>query len=103
MARPFHEVLAEIDSGLLMEQVSEKLATLVRGVLDVEKSGTITLQITVKPNGDGKVIVDGKVTNKVPEKPVDQSFFFARPNGDLTRNSPKQDEAVSSGGLRIAN
>lgn len=100
MARPFHEVLAEIDSGTLLDQVSEKLAELVRGVLDVEKTGSISIQLTVKPNGDGKVIVDGKVVSKVPEKPVDQSFFFARPNGDLTRNSPKQEEVAAAGGIR---
>jgi hypothetical protein len=96
MARPFHEVLAEVDYGTLSTMVSEKLAEVVRNVIEVEKPGQLTLTLTIKPNGDEKVIVDGKVVSKVPEKPVDQSFFFARPDGSLTRNSPKQEEAAAT-------
>lgn len=92
MARPFHEVLAEVDAGTLMDVLSLKLAEVVRGVGEVDKPGEITLKLSIKPNGDGKVMVDGKVTAKVPERPTDTSLFFALPNGDLTRNSPKQEE-----------
>lgn len=102
MVRPFHEVLAEVDSGTLSDLVSEKLAEVVRAVNDVEKPGSITITLTLKPNGENKVIVDGKVVAKSPEKPIDQSFFFARADGSLTRNSPRQEEANTAPAVRDA-
>lgn len=98
MARPFHEVLKEVDAGALLTLLSEKLAEVTAGVVDVEKPGELNLKISIKPNGTGTVFVDGKVTTKVPERPVETSIFFATPEGNLSRNSPKQEEAVQ--GLR---
>ena len=94
MARPFHEFLAEIDAGLLLEQLSKKMAEVVRGVTEVEKLGSLTLTLSVKPNGDGKVFVDARITQKIPEQPVDTSMFFAGADGSLSRNSPRQVETV---------
>jgi hypothetical protein len=92
MARPFHEVISEVDAGRLMQLASEKLAEVVRGVGEVEKPGELTLKLSIKPNGEGKFFVDGKIVTKVPEQPVDTSMFFGDEYGNLSRNSPKQEE-----------
>lgn len=91
MARNFNEILGEIDGGLLQQLLSEKLAEVVRNVGDVEKPGTLTLKLGIKPNGEGKVFIDAKVEAKSPEKPVDTSMFYATPTGDLSRRDPEQE------------
>jgi len=103
MARSLSEILGEIDAGALLEQASEKLAEVVRNVQEVEKPGTFTLTFSIKPNGSNKVFVDAKVTAKSPERAVETSMFFARPNGDLTRQSPKQEEVAAGPRIAVAN
>jgi hypothetical protein len=92
MARPFHEVLAELDYGSVLDTLSAKLASTVQAVDEHQKPGEVTFKLLLKPNGAGKMIVDAKITVKAPETAPDQSLFFARPDGSLTRTSPKQDK-----------
>jgi len=93
LPRPFSEILGELDYGAVSAAATEKLAALVLAVDEHQKPGTLTLTLSVKPNGSGKALVDAKITAKAPEAMPDQSNFFARTDGSLTRTSPKQDEA----------
>jgi hypothetical protein len=90
MARSFHEVIAEVDGELLLEVLARKLAEVTAGVIEVEKAGSITLKLSIKPNGDGKVMIDSDVTAKAPNQPISTSVFYASAAGDLTRNNPAQ-------------
>lgn len=91
MSRPFQDVLAEVDGGLLLETLTKKLAEVTAGVLDVEKNGTLTLKLSIKPNGDGKVMIDSDITAKSPNQPISTSVFFASVDGALTRHNPAQE------------
>lgn len=92
MARDFREILAEINNGGLLAQLGEKMAYLVKEVTSVEKGGTLTIKLSVKPNGDRTVFLDADVTVKAPNAPIETSVFFHKENGDLTRRDPDQDQ-----------
>lgn len=102
MARPFHEVLIELDSGAVAAVLTEKLASLVQAVDEHQKAGTLTLTLAIKPNGAGKAMVDARVKSSPPEGSADTSMFFARPDGSLTRTSPRQDELAAAPAIRAA-
>jgi hypothetical protein len=92
MARPFYEVLAEVDGGLLIERISEKLAAVSVAVGDVQKPGELTIKLSIKPNGAGKFFIDSKVEGKAPDHPIETALFYGDINGNLTRTNPEQEK-----------
>src|SRR5262245_28944212 len=90
--RPFTDVLRDIRKGRVVEAASEELAEVVRGVLDTNKPGELTLKLSVKPQGkgDNAVIVGAKLAAKVPQADLPDALFFADLDGDLLRDDPTQ-------------
>lgn len=90
--RPFTDVLRDIRKGRVVDAATEHLNDVVRGVLDTNKGGEVTLKLTVKPQGkgDNAVIVSAKVSAKVPQADLPDALFFADLDGDLLREDPTQ-------------
>lgn len=89
MKRDFQDVLTDLDSGELHRQLTEELAIVVAACRGTRKAGTLTLKISVKPEGE-KMIVGGEVTTKVPKGATMATMFFASDDGQLTRDDPRQ-------------
>lgn len=90
---PFASWVQEQRSGLLHSEISEKLAEVVAGVLDLSKTGTLTLQIHVAPSKvKGAVEITDKVSAKPPEPDRDAALFYADSRGNLSRRDPRQPE-----------
>jgi hypothetical protein len=64
------DVLRDIRRGKVVEVASEKLQEVVQGVMDTQKSGSLTLKITVKPRGrdENSLIVGVKLTQSIPQQ-----------------------------------
>jgi hypothetical protein len=95
--KPFAAFLQEQRRGGLHGELSEALQELVRAVEEHRKGGSLTLTLSVKPNGDGVVVVTDKVAVKLPEGEKGSSIFFVD-DGNLVRNDPRQttiDDAVA--------
>lgn len=90
--RPFTDVLRDIRKGRVVEAASDQLAEVVRGVLDTNKTGELTLKLSVKPQGknDNAVVVSAKLSTKVPRGDLPDALFFADLEGDLLRDDPTQ-------------
>lgn len=90
--RPFTDVLRDIRKGRVVDSATDKLNEVVRGVLDTNKPGEITLKLIIKPQGkgDNAVIVSAKLAGKVPQADLPEALFFADLDGDLLRDDPTQ-------------
>lgn len=90
--RPFTDVLRDMRKGRVVEAAGVELAEVVKAVLDTNKPGKFTLELTVKPQGkgDNAVIVSAKTATKVPQADLPDALFFADLDGDLLRDDPTQ-------------
>jgi len=72
-------------------ELSEKFNALVKAVQDTGKKGTLSLTFTVGLfDGDpGRVVIDDKITYKVPEHDRKSGIFFPDKNGNLSRTDPE--------------
>lgn len=93
--RPFAAWLTEQRNGSLHAELSEALASVVEAVTELNKQGTVTLKVTVKPIEDGSgaaVFVSDEVKTSPPEPARPQAMFFADSRGNLSRRDPRQVE-----------
>lgn len=89
-ARPFLDLLREHRGGLTHDELSEALNRLVAAVMDERKAGDLTLKVTIKPQGDGAVMVMDEVKLKLPKPTKGTSLFFVTPENNLIRQDPRQ-------------
>lgn len=89
-ARPFAEVLSEVNKGVVADEAASELAKLVTAVLLTGKKGRLTLTIDVAPmaGNDEVMKVSGAVTVRVPRPDAPTSIFYAGGDGVLSRNDP---------------
>lgn len=101
--RPFTDVIRDIRKGRVVDAASEQLAEVVRGVLDTNKGGEITLKLSIKPQGkgDNAVIVSAKLSAKVPQSDLPDALFFADLDGDLLRDDPTQQRMFADASERV--
>ena len=92
MSRPIADVIKELSSGQVYDDLTTKLGEIVTAVLETRKQGELSVKLTVKPNGDGSVRVNADVKQKVPEPARGETLFFATSSGSLIRNDPRQAE-----------
>lgn len=92
MARAFADVVRELSSGQVYDDLTTKLGEVVTAVLETRKAGELGIKLSIKPNGDGSVRVIADVKQKVPEPPRGETLFFATSSGSLVRNDPRQTE-----------
>ena len=85
------DVIHELDSGNVHQDLDDMLHEVVRAVLDTRKAGSVSLKLDIKLNERGsQLVVKGTVSSKVPRKAVESTLFFANEEGDLSRDNPKQ-------------
>lgn len=86
----FHEWLADHARGTLDNELTAELAELVKAVSELEKPGTLTLQLKVDVAGSGgrTVFIAGKVTSKPPVPAPEASIFYVGDGGTLHRDDP---------------
>lgn len=88
----FHEFIKEFKAGHLDAQLSEKLHDLVEAVGRHTAPGKLTLEISLKPKGDGEMMAFAKFKLKAPERDTLESIMFATPENNLIASNPNQPE-----------
>lgn len=86
-------ILTQHNKGRTDRELGEKIAQVVRAVLELEAKGSVTLTLTFEPpkGGDSRaVVVTDKITAKIP-RASGGSIFYASSTGHLTRTDPDQD------------
>lgn len=90
MSRSIAEVLRELTGGQTYEELNSALTEVVAAVGETRKSGSITLKLSIKPNGDNSVIITDEIKSKVPERSRGETLFFTTSGGSLVRQDPRQ-------------
>lgn len=86
----FLHVLSTARSGCLADEASESLHQCVEAARDTGKTAVITLMLTVKPNGHGQVSISDDIKTRVPKLDKGSTILFVTPEGNLTRDDPRQ-------------
>lgn len=90
MSRPFIDVLAELEGGLVASDLTSSLTELTSQVMSVRKGGHLDLKIHVSPNGETSVEVRATIKVAAPEPARERTILFADEYGGLRRENPRQ-------------
>lgn len=80
-------------AGALHNELSDGLAEVVQRVIDLNKAGSLSLNLKVVPAGKGQAAVF--ITDEVKVKPPEdrQAFmYFTDGHGNISRSNPNQPE-----------
>jgi hypothetical protein len=90
--RAFTDVLKEIETGFLEEELSERFAGVVDAVRRQGKAGSLTLTLNVKPvsGAEDMVTMAAAVREKRPTPDRAPSTFFVGRDGSPSKNHPSQ-------------
>lgn len=90
--KPFTDTINAMRFGTLTDDLTTALAELTQRCLNTQRSGTLTLKLTLKPGKAGQIEVIDDVTLKMPKEEKGTSLMFATPEGNLQREDPRQQE-----------
>lgn len=88
--RNFSDILRDVRGGKADDELGDHLRELCEAVAATNKGGSLTLTLTVKPNGPSAVLVEDKATLKRPEAAASATLFFVDDDHNLTRRDPRQ-------------
>ena len=89
----FARMLLELNGGDVEQELSGKLTELVAAVKLVQKKGSMTVTLNVKPATKGGaeiVFVTDEIKSKVPEFDRASTLFFIDDENQLRRQDPRQ-------------
>jgi hypothetical protein len=90
---PFASWVQEQRGGLLHSELSELLASVTASVIELGKTGSLQLTISITPSKiRGAVEISDKVVAKPAEPDRDAALFYADGTGNLSRRDPRQPE-----------
>lgn len=92
MSRAFADVLRDLAGGTTYEELGTRLTEVVQAVMETRKTGSLTIALKVKPNGESSVIITDEIKSKIPEGTRGETLFFATSAGTLVRDDPRQEK-----------
>ncbi|MGQ9945976.1 hypothetical protein [Pseudomonas aeruginosa] len=92
MKRPFLDTLRDVESGGLLDELTDAQHSLIDVIRLTNKAGELTIKLTYKPEGAGQMTIKADVKTKEPVLARGTSLFFLTPEGNLSRRDPRQQE-----------
>jgi hypothetical protein len=89
-ARSFNDTIVALRYGTLHDDLSNELNKLVATVSNTMKGGELTLKLKLKPGKGGQIEIIDDIVVKAPKEEKGTSIMFATPEGNLTREDPRQ-------------
>lgn len=92
--RPFFDTLRDIRAGAVLDELAAQMQTLVHAVQVCNAGGTLTLTLEVKPmkGSTEAVVVADSIKVKAPHIKSSGTVMFPTPEGNLSRQHPRQTE-----------
>jgi len=87
--RAFAQLITEIESGLLHDDLSRQAQILAAKVHETGRAGELVLKIGLKPEGEA-ITVQAEIVVKPPKEKRRKSIFFTDDSGNLRRENPRQ-------------
>ncbi len=86
----FLDNLTSYGVGYLVGEMAEHQQKIVEAVKETGRTGSVTLKLSYKMNGEKQVIVNADITPKIPRKPVGQVVMFTDDENQLHEENPAQ-------------
>lgn len=86
----FSKFLGEYQGGILDETLGKELAKLTDAVSRQGKKGTMSINLTMKPNGSGKMSLSITYANKPPIDNTVDGTMFVNDDNQLVSRDPNQ-------------
>lgn len=88
--RPITDTLRLLDGGAFLDQASEKLAQLVKGVEETGKAGKLVISLELKRVSGGALSITPNAEVSVPKPKADSTLLWATVEGNLSIDNPHQ-------------
>lgn len=88
--RPFVDTLRDVESGVLLDELTEVQREMLDACAKTNKAGEITITLKYKPEAPGQVSVKAELKAKPPKMARGSTLFFTTPEGNLDRRDPRQ-------------
>lgn len=86
----FKQAMALLRHGDCEEEVNAKLTECLQATMDTGKASTLTIKLSIKPNGNGVVKVVDDIKATVPKFDKEPTVLFTDKNNQLVREDPRQ-------------
>jgi hypothetical protein len=88
------DVMSMIRGGTALEYANRELRAVIMAVKATGLKGKITITINVIPDKNDETVVKfkPKVVPMIPMKEFAEGYAFVAPNGDVSREDPRQHE-----------
>jgi hypothetical protein len=96
-SRDIRHIIEELRNGCCTRELSDALQEVVAAAVKTGKSGSLTLTLTVVPEGSQALVKDD-IKTKVPKLSTQPTIMFIDDDANLTRRHPKQmrlDDAIT--------
>lgn len=84
--------LSRHDGGSLVENADELLKDCVKDVIRYGQKATLTITMTLAPNGENALRLSAAVKATLPKRPQGEAFYWPADDYSLTRTPPKDQD-----------
>ncbi len=88
--KPFTDLLGEVESGALLQELTEATYDIICAVMETRKAGKLKLTMSFAPTGKGTVNIACDYDAVEPEHDRPTSTFFVGRDYSLHRHDPDQ-------------
>lgn len=85
-----NRLIQELRANDAATELADELQDLIRKVVETGKGGSISLTLSVKPAGGGRVWVEDAIVSRPPKPVKESTLFFILDDYSLSRKSPHQ-------------
>ena len=86
----FSQTLSNLRHGTVVDEVDELLTEALQATADTGKMSTITVKLTIKPNGNGVYKILDDVKSTLPKFDKEPTVLFTDGQKQLVREDPRQ-------------
>ena len=88
------EVLAAINKGAPIAEITRELERLLSAIRDTGKGGTLTIKVAIAPfkGSSDALCLSCQVATKLPEPERGVALFYLTDDNRLVRNDPRQQQ-----------
>ncbi len=106
-ANKFLDNLSNYGAATVVDLAAEYQGNIVEAVRRTGKSGSLTIKLTYKRNGEHEVVVESSVVPKIPEPALAPVAMYPDENNQLNDENPNQikitDKVVAMDGAKQVN
>lgn len=88
--RPFLEAMHDLLGEERLDRFTAQLAEVTQEVMMNRGKGSITLTVSISPNGENALKVNANLKTTCPQPSFGERIVYATANGDILRENPNQ-------------